>query len=118
MKKLAARLSIVLLALSSSAQSDRPLAQPRHCSVERGNNEIPYPDSLRGSGIQGTVLVRAIIHEDGCVGMVDVTQELNPELDRIAKQTVKSWKFKPATKDGKPVTVMVQIAVKFKDPGR
>jgi TonB family protein len=39
-------------------------------------------------------------------------------LDKIAKQTVKSWKFKPAQKGGKPVIVKVAIPIEFKDPGR
>ena len=107
---------IVLASSSIVAQSSLSSQKPSHCSVEQKSNAEPqYPDSLKGSGVQGTVLIRAIIGENGCTQGVWVTRKLHPKLDEIAKQTVSSWKFSPATKDGKPVKVMVQIEVKFKD---
>jgi TonB family protein len=61
------------------------------------------------------VILEAIIGEDGCTRGVKVARKLHPRLDQIAKDTVDSWKFLPATKDGKPVAVKIQIEVKFKD---
>jgi len=110
-------LSVVVLASSHIvAQSNPSSLKPSHCSVEQKSNAaLPYPDSLKGSGVQGAVLIGAIIGENGCTQSVWVARKLHPTLDRIAKQTVNSWKFSPATKDGKPVKVMVQITVDFKD---
>ena|ERR1700690_3235072 len=119
MKKVAiASLIIVVLASSSGAQRNTSSTTPRHCSVEKGSKELPYPDSLRGSGIQGTVLIEAVIGVGGCASSVEVVRKLNPELDRLAKEAADSWKFKAATKDGKPVIIKVQIAFDFKDPGK
>jgi outer membrane biosynthesis protein TonB len=42
-------------------------------------------------------------------------KEVNPQLDQLAKQRVESWKFTTATKDSKPVAVMVRIEVELKD---
>ena len=92
-----------------------PAEKPQHCSLQKHEPAPPYPDSLKGSGIQGTVLVQAIISQKGCAESLHVVQKLNPQLDELAKQAVNSWKFTPATKDGKPVAVIVQIAVEFKD---
>jgi len=119
MKKLAAAiLSITALAqLPSFPQSNSSSTKPRHCSVEKGKR-MPYPDSLKGSGIQGIVLIQAVIGENGCTQSVRVVRKLHPKLDELAKEAVNSWKFSPATKDGKPVKVMVQIEVKFKDTGK
>jgi TonB family protein len=61
------------------------------------------------------VLVEAIIGEDGCTHGVRVVRKLHPKLDQLAKDTVDSWKFSPATKDGRPVMVKVRIEVGFKD---
>ena len=106
-------LSATLLWTSVVAQS--PAEKPQHCSVQKHEPAPPYPESLKGSGIQGTVVVQAIIDQKGCAESVRVVQKLNPQLDELAKQAVNSWKFTPATKDGKPVAVIVQIAVEFKD---
>lgn len=107
-------LGIVLTSFPAVSQAKIPSTNPRHCSVEKGGSPH-YPDSLKGSGIQGTVLIQAIVSEKGCTESVTVVQKLNPQLDEIAKQTVSSWKFSPATKDGKPVRVIVQIPLEFKD---
>ncbi len=106
-------LSVALASTPVVAQS--PAEKPQHCSLQKHEPAPPYPDSLKGSGIQGTVLVQAIISQKGCAESLHVVQKLNPQLDELAKQAVNSWKFTPATKDGKPVAVIVQIAVEFKD---
>ena len=105
-------LGIVLTSLPAVSQSKIPSTNLRHCSVEQGGSPH-YPDSLKGSGIQGTVLIQAIVGEKGCTESVTVIRKLNPKLDEIAIQTVSSWKFSPATKDGKPVRVIVHIPVEF-----
>ncbi len=88
---------------------------PAHCSVESSAAPLPYPRSLKGSGIQGRVMLQVVIGEDGCTDSVKVIRKLHPELDEIAKQTVSSWKFQPALKNGKPVKIMVEVAAEFKD---
>jgi len=77
--------------------------------VQKSGSEAPYPDSLKASGIQGTVQLEATIDTGGCAHSVRVIRRLHPELDRLAKELVDSWKFRPATKDGRPVMVKVQI---------
>jgi TonB family protein len=106
----------ILFSQSSSSQSGPSSARLRHCSIEKDSGEpSPYPDSLKGSGIQGTVLVDAVIGTNGCAESVTVVRKLHPELDNIAKHLVSSWKFQPAMKDGHPVKVLVRIGVAFKD---
>jgi TonB family protein len=112
-------LLIIALALallgSHCAFANSSPSSAKHCSAEKGSTELPYPESLRGSGIQGNVLIEAVIGENGCTESVRVVRKLHPQLDRIAKDAVKSWKFQPALKDGKPVKVLVQIGVEFRD---
>jgi TonB family protein len=105
----------ILLSQPSFGQSAPVPSPAEHCSVEKDNAELRYPDSLKGSGIQGTVLIEAVIGKNGCAEDVKVVRRLHPELDDIAKQLVNSWKFQPAMKSGKPVKVLVRIEVAFKD---
>lgn len=110
-KILVIMLSIAILESSSIvAQSNPSPLNPSHCSMERAPQ---LPDSLKGRGVQGTVLIGAIIGVNGCTQSVWVARKLDPKLDEFAKQTVDSWKFSPATKDGKPVKVVAQIEIKF-----
>lgn len=117
-KTVAVVLCTLLGSLQVLAQSTPPDKKPHHCSVEKSNNELRYPDSLRGSGIQGTVGLEAVVDQGGCASGVRVVRKLHPELDKIAKDAVNSWKFHPAMKDGKLVIVKVPIEVSFKDPGK
>jgi len=46
--------------------------------------------------------------------MVDrAHQEAALTLDQAAIDTVKNYKFKPATKDGKPVPIILNVSIKF-----
>jgi TonB family protein len=103
----------ILLSQLSFAQSVPDRAA--HCSIEKRNAQGQYPASLKGSGIQGTVAVDVVVGTNGCSENITVVRKLHPELDEIAKQTVSSWKFQPAMKDGHPVKVLVRIEVAFKD---
>ncbi len=65
--------------------------------------------------IQGSVRLETVVLETGDVGDVIVTRSLDTEygLDQQAIAATKLWKFKPGTKDGKPVAVWVTIELTF-----
>ena len=71
-------------------------------------------DAMRAR-IQGKVLLKAVILADGRVGDVKVTQSLDTihGLDKQAVEALKQWRFKPGTKDKKPVSVQVEIEMVF-----
>jgi TonB family protein len=71
-----------------------------------------YPDAARAAGAQGTVLVQALVLEDGTVGDWRVVQSV-PGLDEAAVAAVRQWRFKPALNKGVPVAVWVAVPVKF-----
>jgi TonB family protein len=43
-----------------------------------------------------------------------VQRGLGMGLDQKAVEAVKQWKFDPATKDGKPVAVQINVEVNFR----
>jgi len=76
--------------------------------------EITYPKQAREAGIQGVVVVEAVIGRDGRVKSVRVLKTLPLGLEEAAVAAVKQWKFKPATLEGKPVDVLYTLAVNAK----
>ena len=72
-----------------------------------------YPDLAREKGISGTVLVQALIGEQGSVEETRVAWSV-PELDERAVTAVRQWKFKPAMSNDRPVRVWVLVPVKFR----
>ena len=76
------------------------------------------PNAMR-AGVQGTVTLAVTVQADGSVGDVKVNKPLHAELDEEAVATVRKWQFKPGTKGGEPVPVLVEIEMTFrlkKDP--
>jgi protein TonB len=62
---------------------------------------------------KGTVLLELVVHSDGLPSDVKVSRKLSPEFDKAAIEAVKKWKFSPATQDGKPVAVEINVEVNF-----
>jgi len=75
-----------------------------------------YPDLLRQAGIQGRVIVSAIIDTTGRAepASVKVIQSPNPGFDQAAKTAVLKALFRPARVHGRPVRVLVNIPYDFK----
>jgi protein TonB len=58
--------------------------------------------------------LKIVVDAQGNVSEVKVTKSLEKGLDESAVNTVKTWKFKPATKNGKPVSCRPWVEVSFK----
>jgi TonB family protein len=72
-----------------------------------------YSEEARSMGIQGTVLVEALIDQNGRVIAAEVIHSVHPSLDSATLQAVQGWTFTPATVEGRPVMKVVQIPVTF-----
>jgi TonB family protein len=76
----------------------------------------PQPEKVVPSGkvkTRGTVVLWVGINEQGTIDTAKVVRSLNRKLDESALETVKKWKFIPATKDGKPTPVQTNVEVNF-----
>ena len=71
-----------------------------------------YPDIAREAGVDGVVLVQALVGKDGKVKDTRVVKSI-PMLDNAASDAVKQWVFKPALSNNKPVAVWVAVPVRF-----
>lgn len=75
---------------------------------------LKYPKSARRNEIQGIVVVRFVVLEDGKVGDIVIQRSLDPECDNAAKKAIKKLKrFTPGRQQGKPVKVWFTCPVKF-----
>jgi protein TonB len=76
--------------------------------------EPDYTEKARQAKYQGTVLLYIQIDTSGKAINIRVLHSLGLGLDEKAIEAVKKWKFRPASKDGKPVTVESQVEVNFR----
>ena len=73
-----------------------------------------YPIEARRAKVQGLVTLKLTVAPDGATKDIQVVKHLRSDLDANAVDAVRTWKFEPATKDGKPVAVSVNIDVAFR----
>lgn len=73
-----------------------------------------YPEHAQRQGIQGTVLLNAVISTDGSLLSVTVVNTLaDPELAAAAVDAVRQWRYQPTLLNGVPVEVFTTISVDF-----
>ena len=72
-----------------------------------------YPPLARETHIWGTVVVDAVIDEHGDVVQARVVSG-HPLLVDAALKAVLLWKYEPTTLNGQPVSVELQVQVRFK----
>ena len=66
--------------------------------------------------IQGETELDCIVLRDGTVGKCDVVKPLDSNqfgLDNEAVKAAKKWVFRPGTRQGEPVNVLVRIILEF-----
>ena len=73
-----------------------------------------YSKEARKAHYQGTVVLWLIVAADGTPRNIKVARTLGLGLDEKAIEAVRKWRFKPATKDGNPVPVQINVEVAFR----
>lgn len=79
--------------------------------------EPEYSQEARDAGLEGTVVLGVEVGTDGLAHGIRVLRRLGMGLDEKAVETVRSWKFEPGTRDGKPVAVSAAIEMNFRLSG-
>lgn len=74
-----------------------------------------YTETARKVGLQGVVIVEAVIDEHGRVESVKVLRGLPLGLEEAAVSAVRQWKFEPARYlDGRAVKVYYNLTINFR----
>jgi TonB family protein len=63
--------------------------------------------------VAGTVVLDVVLLENGTPRIVRILRSLRTDLDDIAVETFAQWRFSPAQKDGRPIKVRMNAAVRF-----
>jgi TonB family protein len=73
-----------------------------------------YPPAARLAGVQGAVVIQAIITSEGTLTDLRVLNaEVHPDLNAAALDAVKQWRYKPTMLNGQPIATITTITVNF-----
>lgn len=111
----------------SSAGDDRsrPSGPPRRIrvggNVQRSKliTEIRpvYPEELKREGVQGMVVLDAVILTDGSLGNLRLANnlvEVDQRLVSAAMEAIRYWRYEPTLLNGVPVEVVTTITLNFR----
>lgn len=73
-----------------------------------------YPKEAREKGIEGTVYVKLLVNDKGTVEKAVVEQSDAEIFNKVSVDAAMKWKFKPALKQGSPVSTWIMLPFKFK----
>jgi TonB family protein len=112
---LALRFDVVASAAGqASAKDGPPVSVPAKKMEEQALTKVPpkYPIDAKKAGIQGKVLLDAVI---GTTGHVENLKVISgpPELQQSALDAVQHWTYKPFLWKGEPVEVKTTITVNY-----
>jgi TonB family protein len=85
-----------------------------HALMQWVISNMAYPDEAKKNGIQGRVIVKFVIDENGNVTDPEIAQGADSLLDRAALDLVsKCPQWSPGLIDGKPVKVSFSLPINF-----
>jgi protein TonB len=73
-----------------------------------------YSDAARKARYQGSVLLWLVVGPEGRPHNIRIQRSLGMGLDEKALAAVSTWRFQPATLNGQPVAVEVNVEVSFR----
>lgn len=107
---------------AKSGPADEEAENPLFHVGKDGNVKAPeakltpapaYSEIAQYEKYRGIVVVNIVVASDGHVHNVRLLRALGMGLDEIARDTVQTWRFRPATHNKEPVAVEMNIEVAF-----
>jgi len=77
------------------------------------NPNPEFSEEARKKSVEGVVVLSMVVTSEGNTDQIHITHGIGYGLDEKAAEAVSKWKFQPATKDGKPVSVEIAVEVAF-----
>lgn len=93
--------------------------QRQACSVPKIqafiNQNIVYPDSARVLGVEGVVVVRFSVTEEGKITDLELVRNIGGGCGQEAMRVIRMMPdFRPALREGKPVATQMTLPIRFK----
>ena len=98
---------------AAPAELDAPASPPELVSGE----PVSYPSDALRLRMRGAVAVEFVVQEDGRVAEIQIVAAPHQFLSDAVLQAVKSWRYTPAHKDGRPVRYRLAKSFDF-DPDK
>jgi TonB family protein len=114
---------VLLAGIGAASSSQSPViyraGDPGVTSPAVVDQSLPsYTADAMLAGVEGLLKLECVVNVDGTVGEIRVVRPLFPSLDEEAVRKVKRWRFRPGTKDGQPVAVLVESEHAFTMGGK
>jgi periplasmic protein TonB len=71
-----------------------------------------YPEDAKAAGVQGVVMLEAVIGTNGSVIEIEVRRSV-PMLDDAAIEAVRQWEYTPTLLNGEPVELLMTVTINF-----
>lgn len=123
MSSRAAALPLFCLLLCSALTLGAQEAEPKPTLPVTGEVQRPvrlsgeapqYSEIAKEARLQGSVILEAVVENDGSIGRVRTIKGLPMELTENAIAAVKTWRYEPATLHGEPVAVFYNLTINFR----
>jgi TonB family protein len=75
--------------------------------------EPDYSREARKNHYQGVVVLEVVVDKGGAISRIRIQRALGMGLDLQAVEAVKKWRFEPASRNGEPVAVKMNVDVSF-----
>lgn len=103
---------------------DDPLISPEQrqaCSAPKLQafiqKHLQYPDSARARGVEGVVVVRFQVSEEGEITALELLRNIGAGCGQEAMRVVRSMPtFSPALRNGVPIATTMTLPIRFKRP--
>jgi protein TonB len=110
-----ARMILALAFMAAVLPGEKPAHDVRLPRVIK-KVEPQYTERARAAGVQGTVILEAMLDEYSRLHGFSVSRGLGYGLDENAIRCARQWEFEPATRDGVPTAVPLALEVIFRLP--
>lgn len=93
---------------------EAPLVPPDVKAAYLANPKPNYPLAARRRGMEGLVVLSVLVGADGNPLQVEIARGSGHDiLDSAARESVRTWRFKPAHRGGLGVEARVEVPIRF-----
>jgi len=73
-----------------------------------------YPDAAKPGRLDGQVIVEVTVDQEGKATSPRILTSSSPIFEAAALESAKTYRYRPATKEGRPVSVTMNLVMLFK----
>lgn len=75
---------------------------------------VEYPEEAKRAGLEGKVILSALIDTSGKVVKVEIDKSTNPIFEESARKAMMKARFTPALQNGKPIKLWYTLPIIYK----